>query len=123
MKLFRNTSGLLLLAMLALHLADGQQHFGEEEGKVRVRRNNPVLLLGAFGLAAIAGTAGFFLGSAFRGKRSADLGQLFEEQLLEQAALLDGSSGCGGRLLCELQQQDLGSLESKLASNLASLFE
>ena len=97
---------------------------------VRQLNSRAKLLLGAAGLAALAGSVGLVTGLAignrrnalgFRTKRS-ELGFEIDEAMVLEVAAAD-ESGCGSRLLCELHQEEPSQLNGTISRRLVQIFE
>ena len=97
---------------------------------VRQLNSRAQLLLGAAGLAALAGSVGLVTGLAignrrnaqgFRTKRS-ELGFEIDEAMVLEVAAAD-ESGCGARLLCELHQEEPSQLNGTISRRLVQIFE
>ena len=139
----------LVLAIVGHSVVSASAPAEKSQGKVRnTRQIGPGgLLLGAAGLTALAGTAGFLIGmhkgnkhhhhNAYpvyvpypaygyggygRKRRNAELNVDIDEAMVLRVAALD-ESGCGARLLCELHQEEPSQLNGTISRRLVQIFE
>lgn len=124
--------------LVSVHLFANAQNTDAAEvrqsGNRVARQLNPRygLLIGAAGLAALAGSVGLVTGLAignrqtrqhngYRVKRS-ELGFEIDEAMVLEVAAMD-ESGCGARLLCELHQEEPNQLNGTISRRLVQIFE
>ncbi|KAK4019793.1 uncharacterized protein LOC116915934 [Daphnia magna] len=127
-----------LVLLVSVHLfvnvqnSDAAEEHQSGHRVVRQLNSRTRLLLGAAGLAALAGSVGLVTGLAignrhsrqhdgFRVKRS-ELGFEIDEAMVLEVAAMD-ESGCGARLLCELHQEEPSQLNGTISRRLVQIFD